>query len=85
MTLVAHDHGGLEPEEVTLRVVIQVAFPVFQVALGRDDHGELLCGFALERGQRQGPRRAGNQSADRNDARAALDFVEHATKFSAGV
>src|SRR5258708_17920702 len=62
---------------------IQVTFPVFQIALGRYDHGELLSGFALERRQPQRSRRTGHQPADRNDARAALDFVEHTAKFSA--
>src|SRR5258708_38135548 len=61
---------------------IKVTLPVFQIPLGRNDHSDLLSGFVLERRQRESPRGSGDQAADRNYARAAVDVAKDATEFS---
>jgi len=63
---------------------IKVTLPVFQIALGRNDHSDLLSGFALERRQRESPRWSGDQAADRNYARAAVDVAKDSKEFSTG-
>ena len=61
----------------------EVAFPTFKVALGRHNHGKLLARLTLQRRHRERPCRRGNHAADRNDPRAALDFVDHTQAFRA--
>src|SRR5437016_13749017 len=60
-----------------------VAFPTFEVALGRDNDGKLLARLTLHRRYRKRPCRRGNHAADRNHSRTALDFVDHTTAFRA--
>ena len=60
-----------------------VALPGFKIALCRNDERKLFARFALERRQYQRARWTGNQSADRNDMGAAVDLIEHTTKFIA--
>src|SRR2546427_4974322 len=61
----------------------EVAFPAFKVALGRHNDGKLLARLTLQCRQRERPGRRGYHAADRNDPRAALDFVDHTTAFRA--
>src|SRR4030095_1634176 len=67
-----HTPDGAIPEA-------EVAFPVFQISLGRNSQGKLFSGIALEQGQRQGACWSGNQTADRNHSRAAIDLIKHTT------
>src|SRR5437773_10463894 len=60
-----------------------VAFPTFEVALGRDNDGKLLARLTLHRRHRKRSFRRGNHAADRNHTRAAIEFVEHAMAFRA--
>src|SRR5213593_3932946 len=61
----------------------EVAFPTFKVALGRHNDGKLLARLTLQRRHRERPCRLGHHAADRNDPRAALDFVDYTTAFRA--
>src|SRR2546430_229453 len=60
-----------------------VAFPTFEVALCRHNDGKLLARLTLQRRHRERACRCGNHAAERNDRRAALDFVDHTTAFRA--
>jgi len=45
---------------------LKVTLPVFQIALGRNDHRDLLSVSCWKRRQRESPRGSGDQTADRN-------------------
>src|SRR5439155_23474749 len=61
----------------------EVALPAFEVALRLGDDGKLLFGFALERRQNERLRRISDEPADRDDARAAFDFINDAAALRA--
>ena len=88
---IAKAHAAVEKRPYVLQDAVpllqKVKFAKFdetvEVTLRLGDHGKLFSGFALERRQNERLRRISDEPADRDDARAAFDFINDAAALRA--